>query len=304
MTTQEEFDRDLRLEAMGWLTRRSQDGLEAMRSDDLLEFTFRGDRFRLMDAQRGIRKPRQLDSALSIRTVYSADEAKRPYADEVGDDGSITYKWRGDDPEHPENRALRRAMENGQPLIWFFGVGTALYKPIYPIYIVREEPESHQFILAPDDVAQILRDGPPTAEPLKRYVQVESKRRLHQPVFRATVMRAYETRCAVCALRHGELLDAAHIVPDSHESGIASVRNGLALCKIHHAAYDRHILGITPNKVVEIRKDLLDEIDGPMLQHGLKERHGQKLMVLSHARVEQPDPALLELSYERFRAAG
>uniref|UniRef100_UPI003D8B2A06 HNH endonuclease n=1 Tax=Gordonia sp. B7-2 TaxID=3420932 RepID=UPI003D8B2A06 len=304
MVTSEEFDRDLRLEAMGWLTRRSQDGLEAMRSDDLLEFTFRGDRFRLMDAQRGIRKPRQLDSALSIRTVYSADEAKRPYADEIGDDGSISYKWRGDDPEHPENRALRRAMENGQPLIWFFGVGTALYKPIFPIYIVREEPESHQFILAPDDVAQILRDGPPTAEPLKRYVQVESKRRLHQPVFRATVMRAYETRCAVCALRHGELLDAAHIVPDSHESGIASVRNGLALCKIHHAAYDRHILGITPNKVVEIRKDLLDEIDGPMLQHGLKERHGQKLMVLPRARAEQPDPELLELSYERFRAAG
>ncbi|MCX2966279.1 HNH endonuclease [Gordonia aquimaris] len=304
MTAQEEFDRELRLEAMGWLTRRTQDGLEAIRSDELLEFSFNGSPFRLMDAQRGIRKPRELESALSIRTVYSPDEARRPYADEIGDDGSITYKWRGDDPSHPENRGLRRAMELGQPLIWFFGVGTALYKPIYPIYVVREEPEQHQFILAPDDVAQILRAGEPESEQMRRYVQVESKRRLHQPVFRATVMRAYETRCAVCALKHGELLDAAHIVPDSHESGIASVTNGLALCKIHHAAFDRHILGIRPDKyVVEIRKDLLDEIDGPMLQHGLKERHGEELMVVPKSRRDRPDRQLLEISYERFRAA-
>ncbi|WFR74686.1 HNH endonuclease signature motif containing protein [Prescottella defluvii] len=59
-------------------------------------------------------------------------------------------------------------------------------------------------------------------------------------------MRAYETRCAVCSLAHGSLLDAAHIVSDGHDAGIASVRNGLALCKIHHAAFDVRILGITP----------------------------------------------------------
>ncbi|MFD6894120.1 HNH endonuclease [Rhodococcus sp. NPDC060086] len=132
----------------------------------------------------------------------------------------------------------------------------------------------------------------------------ETKRRLHQPVFRATVMRAYETRCTVCALGHGELLDAAHIVPDSNEAGIASVNNGLALCKIHHAAYDVNILGITPELIVEIRKDLLDEIDGPMLQHGLKERHGQKLMVLPPTRSERPDRDLLAISYERFLSGG
>lgn len=304
MAVSEEFDRDLRLAAMGWLTKRTQDGLESLRSDELLDFTFRGEPFRLMDAQRGIRKPRELENALSIRTVYSADESRRPYADEISGDGSITYKWRGDDPEHAENRALRRAMDAGQPLIWFFGVGTAVYKPIYPIYIVREEPENHQFILAPDDVAQLLRDGEPASEQLRRYVRVESKRRLHQPVFRATVMRAYETRCAVCALAHGELLDAAHIVPDADEAGIASVRNGLALCKIHHAAYDKHILGITPDTIVEVRKDLLEEIDGPMLRHGLQERHGQRLMALPRARAEQPDPELLEMSYARFREAG
>jgi len=117
------------------------------------------------------------------------------------------------------------------------------------------------------------------------------------------VLRAYETRCAVCALRHAVLLDAAHIVPDREEAGVAAVRNGLALCKIHHAAYDFHVLGVRPDLVVEIRADLLEEVDGPMLEHGLKGRHGQRLMALPAVRAERPDPELLDRRYTEFRAA-
>jgi putative restriction endonuclease len=77
----------------------------------------------------------------------------------------------------------------------------------------------------------------------------------------------------------------------------------MALCKIHHAAYDRRILGVRPDLVVEIRADLLAEIDGPMLRHGLQERHGQALMTVPRARAERPDPELLALSYASFRGA-
>ena len=81
------------------------------------------------------------------------------------------------------------------------------------------------------------------------------------------------------------------------------VRNGLALCKIHHAAYDCHVLGVRPDLVVEIRADLLEEVDGPMLEHGLKGRHGERLMVLPAMRAERPDPELLGRRYREFRAA-
>ena len=138
---------------------------------------------------------------------------------------------------------------------------------------------------------------------MRRYIRQETTRRLHQPVFRAMVMRAYETRCAVCELRHGVLLDAAHIVEDRDERGIASVRNGLALCKIHHAAYDARILGLTPELRVEIRDDILHEVDGPLLEHGLKGLHGQPLRVVPARRAERPDPALLQVQYDRFRSA-
>ena len=286
---------------MEWLSRRTNDGAEPLTTEELKDFRFRGEPMSLMDMQRGIRKPAVLDAALSFRTVYRPDGAERPYADGLGPDGLMRYKFRGTDPQHPENRALRVAMERKLPLIWFFGVGPGVYLPTFPVYIVGEEPAHLQFIVDAVTDGAIQPHGA-LEEALKRYVIVETKRRLHQPIFRATVMRAYETRCDVCALGHRQLLDAAHIVPDREEAGVAGIRNGLSLCKIHHAAFDSHILGVRPDYVVQIRSDLLDEVDGPMLRHGLQERHGQALMVLPSVRRERPARDLLEMAYTGFLA--
>lgn len=296
------FERAFRAAAMEWLADTATSERDWLRSETLRNFEFEGVRVALVDAQRGIRKPAQAQAALSIRTVYRPEGAARPYEDAVGPDGRLRYKWRGTDPEHPENKALRAAMAARLPLIWFFGVGPGDYKPIYPVYIEGEEPAQHQFVVAIDGTQRdVLTDV--ADEHVRRYIRVERNQRVHQRVFRSTVMRAYETRCAVCALRHGDLLDAAHIVEDGHELGVASIRNGLALCKIHHAAFDARILGIRPDLVVEIRRDLLEEIDGPMLQHGLKERHNERLMVLPSQRRERPAQDLLEIAYTNFKTA-
>ena len=82
------------------------------------------------------------------------------------------------------------------------------------------------------------------------------------------------------------------------------VSNGLALCKIHHAAFDANILGIRPDHVVEIRMDVLREKDGPMLQHGLQELHRRRLLVVPRRRELQPNPEYLAERYERFRRTG
>ncbi len=296
-------DLALRSAAIEWLKARTNDGLDSLTSEEIAQFTFRGERFRLMDRQRGIRKPKELGSALSIRTIYRPEGSARPYEDDMGPDGLVRYKWRGDDPHHPENRALRDAMRLAVPLIWFWGVGTALYKPIFPIYLIHEEPLAQQFVVATDGLQHLQSTGSQVEEVLRRYLRAETTRRLHQPVFRSMVMRAYNTRCAVCELRHSVLLDAAHIVEDRHDLGVAAVRNGLALCKIHHAAYDAGILGVTPKLSIEIRDDVLHEIDGPLLEHGLKGLHGQRLRILPMRRAERPDPELLEIHYSRFRAS-
>jgi putative restriction endonuclease len=55
--------------------------------------------------------------------------------------------------------------------------------------------------------------------------------------------------------------------------------------------------------VIEIRRDALDETDGPTLQHARQGTHGSKLRVPTR-RSTRPDTRLLEERYERFRVAG
>jgi putative restriction endonuclease len=135
------------------------------------------------------------------------------------------------------------------------------------------------------------------------YVLRLTKQRLHQPVFRTRVLRAYADTCAMCRLRHAELLDAAHILPDTHPQGLPVVPNGLALCKIHHAAYDMNIVGIRPDLYIEVQPKVLAEVDGPMLRHGLQEMSGMRIFV-PRSRDSQPDRDRLEKRYDEFRAAG
>src|SRR5436853_112489 len=51
------------------------------------------------------------------------------------------------------------------------------------------------------------------------YITAAVRQRLHQRAFRERVLSAYRHQCAFCRLRHEELLDAAHIVPDSEPQG-------------------------------------------------------------------------------------
>jgi len=121
--------------------------------------------------------------------------------------------------------------------------------------------------------------------------------------FRERVLAAYHQQCALSRLRHDELLDAAHIVPDGEEGGEPVIPNGLALCKLHHAAFDRYFLAIRPDYTVEVRRSILDEHDGPMLRHGLQGLHNTVIHAPRSPR-HRPDPALLARRYERFRKAG
>jgi len=67
--------------------------------------------------------------------------------------------------------------------------------------------------------------------------------------------------------------------PDGHPLGEPVIPNGLALCKLHHAAFDRYLIGVTPDLEVTVRLDLLEEIDGPMLLHGPQGFQGRRIHV-------------------------
>ena len=107
----------------------------------------------------------------------------------------------------------------------------------------------------------------------------------------------------MCKLKHRELLDAAHIIPDSDPLGEPVIKNGLSLCKLHHAAFDKNIFGIKPEYIIEIREDILKEKDGSMLLHGLQGLH-EKRIILPGKEELNPDRELLEKRYKMFKKTG
>ncbi|WP_138758532.1 HNH endonuclease [Modestobacter altitudinis] len=277
---------------------------EGVTSADLNTFTVAGRALKLV-VQPGIWKPAELNAALTIRTTYTAPNQLPPYQDDIAMGGLIKYAYRGTDPNHSDNRALRTAMQEQRPLAYFIGVAKSVYQAHFPVFIVGERPEQQAFLVAVDEAQRLV--DPELLEKLtpdsRSYLERLTKIRLHQPVFRARVLQAYETQCAICRLKHADLLDAAHIVRDADEGGLPVVPNGLALCKIHHAAYDRNIIGVRPDLVIDVRRDILAEIDGPMLKHGIQEMAGVRITV-PRQRAAQPNRENLDQRYRQFLGIG
>jgi len=286
---------------MGWLDERPSPRVDF---GWLSTFEYQGRRVPLMDRQRGIRKPAGFDAALAIRTTFTPPGQLPPYADTIGNDGLQRYKYRGNDPRHPENVALRRAHELNLPLIWFVGVASGIYEPIYPVWVAGDEPAGLQFALALDEGQRFVLPGQHMTEDARRYVERLTKARLHQRVFRTQVLMAYDGRCSICRIGHVELLDAAHIIADGRPNGEPVVPNGLCMCKIHHAAFDSRILGIRPDLTLHVRQDVLEEQDGWMLTGGIQDVHNARLAVLPATRAARPSKQRLEERYAEFLDAG
>ena len=277
----------------------------ALRREILVQgFKFNGQRVPLMGPQ-GIFKPKVIpEIPLSITTVPIVDGADRPYDDAFGEDGLLRYRYRGRDPGHHENVGLRSAMVKQVPLVYFHGIVPGLYVAEWPVYIVGDNSATLTFTVSVEERRFAgLESLPPEVEDIeirRRYATRVFRQRLHQREFRERVVRAYQSHCAVCRLRRPELLEGAHIIADSDPFGIPSVRNGLSLCKLHHAAFDSHLIGIRPDYIVNVREDVLAEKDGPMLIHGLQGFHQSKLWVPPNQKC-RPDPQLLEQRFTTFQ---
>jgi putative restriction endonuclease len=203
-------------------------------------------------------------------------------------------------------------MERRLPLVYFHGVIPGKYLATWPVFVVADDPSNLVFSVAVDDSTHL---GIATEEPIgmpiasedsemarRSYITAVVRVRLHQRAFRERVLDAYQRQCAFCRLRHNELLDAAHIIPDPEPEGEPHVRNGMALCTLHHAAFDRYFIGVRPDFQIEVRADVLREKDGPTLVHAIQALHGAQIFVPKRMEL-QPAQDLLHIRYQRFREA-
>jgi putative restriction endonuclease len=246
---------------------------------------------------------------LSIRTVFPRSGARVWYDDQrdvhrqiyEGDD-SVAYAFMGDDPDAADNQWLREAMENQVPVIYFLGVAPGRYQAIVPAFIVGWDPKALTARIAFGLPGEAELNLPETG-PERRYALRQVKQRIHQASFREAVITAYDGRCALSGLPEPILLDAAHIVADKDEQlGQPVVPNGLPLSKIHHAAFDAHLIGVDPDFRIHVSTRLLRRRDGPLLE-ALK-RLDQEKLHLPARELDRPDRERLAVRYELFRASG
>ena len=271
-------------------------------------FVYGDKQVHLLNKPRGIFKPRQMQYLLSIKTVVPRSGRSIWYEDQrqvhrqiyEGED-TVDYAFMGSNPDATDNRLLRDAYQNQIPVIYFLGVAPAIYQPMIPTFISGWDPIAlrARITFAMPDRTDMT--GPPNTEE-RRYALRSVKLRLHQGSFREAVIAAYRGRCALSGLAEHRLLDAAHIVSDANELlSQPIVSNGLSLSKIHHAAFDSHLIGIDPDYRVHVSERLLAQHDGPMLE-ALKRLHGEN-MHLPGRRTDYPDRNRLASRFAEFTAA-
>jgi len=275
-------------------------------SDIKAGFMFNGERIPLVNPQRGIFKPRQMQHLLSIRTVFPKPGAKIWYDDQkqvhrqiFEGEESVDYAFMGNNPDAAENRWLRDAMEMQKPLIYFLGVSPGNYQAVMPIYVTGWDARSLKAQVTFGLPGEAKLEMPASAFE-RKYALREIKQRLHQASFREAVITAYNGRCALSGFPEPLLLDAAHIISDKDEHfGQPVVPNGLPLSKIHHAAFDSHLIGIDPDFKIHVSKRLLDLNDGPMLE-ALKQLHHRSIHLPGRMK-DYPDRSRLERRFQEFR---
>ena len=308
--SQGDTDRDtlMRLSAFEHV-RRLSELRDYLTANDLKSgFLFDGVRIPLVNPQRGIFKPQKMRYLLSIRTVFPKPGGKVWYDDQrqvhrqifEGDD-SIDYAFMGQNPNVVDNQWLREAFENRIPIIYFLGIAPGRYEAIVPVFISGWDAKAlkarvvfgvpdQNVVAAPENIIE------------RRYALRAVKQRLHQASFREAVIAAYDGRCALSGLPESLLLDAAHIIEDKDERlGQPVVPNGIPLSKIHHAAFDKHLIGIDQDYQLHVSGRLLELKDGPMLE-ALKGLDGQKIHLPRRLK-DQPDRDRLAVRFKLFKAA-
>lgn len=174
-------------------------------------------------------------------------------------------------------------------LLWYLEQGEAIHSSgdAAPAVAALVQP-------TPEEERDLIDTSTSQDEAIRRVRLVEVMRRFRAARFRPEVLRAYSHQCAACAFALN-LVDAAHLVPVRSAHSTDEVTNGVALCRLHHAAYDNGLLGIRPDLQLILSDQVIARLQELHWDHGLSEFRN---LLLPTLRVPQtievrPDPEYL-----------
>lgn len=149
------------------------------------------------------------------------------------------------------------------------------FRPEFIMDYVAASRSLHQTGAAQRDLALLnnLEDATDAqvdaiANPARQLVVRTIVTRYRAHFFSGRVLTAYGNQCAFCRVQLG-LLDAAHILPVAAPDSTDEVTNGIALCKLHHYAYDSNLISFNAAYAIELSRFKLGELTAANLQGGL-----------------------------------
>lgn len=140
---------------------------------------------------------------------------------------------------------------------------------------------------------------PELTEP-RRIALRSVRQKVRDARFRDGVLRAYGFRCAVCGVQL-DLVEAAHIVPVADSRSVDHPRNGLALCVLHHKAYDNALITLADTLRIALNRDEIERLQQIGLSNGQEYFLGtikQSPIIIPTNKSEQPDVDMLHIGNE------
>lgn len=129
----------------------------------------------------------------------------------------------------------------------------------------------------------------------RRYAVVSTKQALRDANFKDRVLTAYSHACAMCGVQL-RLLDAAHILPVAHPDSTDETNNGIALCALHHRAYDRGLVTFDTGYRIHRNGAMEEGLVAVRLDGGLAAFKAQlfPMIEVPPDRADRPSPAFVE----------
>ncbi len=182
-------------------------------------------------------------------------------------------------------------------LLWYVENGL-------PLHNAEDDAPSAPALVGagPEEERTFLDESENEIQAARRYDLVQTMRAYRDSQFRPAVLRAYRYRCTVCGCAL-KLVDAAHIVPVSFPESTDEVTNGLALCRLHHGAYDNALLGVRGDYRVIVNPEAESRLAESNLDVGLEQfKAGLPDQIIPPTVIEtRPDPHKLTLGLHARR---
>jgi len=183
-------------------------------------------------------------------------------------------------------------------------IAVAFRPEFFPEY-VREARKLHgqhgalgSYVEALNEIGNLSdSDIEAVSRPERREVIATIRRKVREQDFRARVLTAYGNQCAMCGVQL-RLVEAAHIVPVAEPTSTDETRNGIALCSLHHDAFDRNFVSFTERYRIEVSRAAELELRGARLHGGLSAFKGalRAAIILPADMRDHPNPVYIRRS--------